>query len=61
MPDPNCGDLHMPIIPTNMEKHRIVAQSPGLQGSQNEEVYKGLLGLSDEEYDALAAKHVIAI
>lgn len=61
MPDPNCGDLHMPIIPTNMEKHRIVAQSPGTQGSQNEEVYKGLLGLSDEEYDALAAKHVIAI
>ena len=51
----------MPIIPTNMEKHRIVAQSPGTQGSQNEEVYKGLLGLSDEEYDALAAKHVIAI
>ena len=61
MPDEFCGDLHMPIVPIYMENYKIKAVSPGKHGTQNEEVYKGFLGMSDDEYNELVAKKIIAV
>lgn len=61
MPDPNCGDLHMPIIPVNMEKHKIVAETCGKHGTANDEVYRGFLGLSDAEMEKLKEDKIICV
>ncbi len=61
MPDPQVGVLRMPIIPIDLEQYKIVAESPSLHGTANEEIYKGFLGISDEEYDKLVEKKVIAL
>lgn len=59
MPDPNVGELHMPIIPIYMEKHKITAVTCGKHGTANQEIYGGLLGLSEGEIAALKEKKVI--
>lgn len=59
MPDPRIGSLQMPIIPTDMSAHRIVAETCGEHGDGNEAVYCGVLGMSKEELESLREKHVI--
>ncbi len=58
--DPIIEDLHMPTIPLHFSNgDPVEAKSCSIQGSANEEIYKSYLGLSDEEYNALAEKGII--
>ena len=56
---PQHGRVKLPGFAANMsENHIEYTCSPAL-GSSNEEVYKGILGLSDEEFDKLKSEKVI--
>ena len=56
---PERGSVLIPGFPVRMSDSSVpVTRSPGL-GEHNIEVYKGLLGLSADEYDSLQAAGVI--
>lgn len=57
--DTVCGGMDLPMVPIRMSDSPIEPVSPGPTDTHNEEVFKGTLGMSDEEYEQLRAKKVI--
>jgi len=59
MPDPEVTEVHMPVIPINMEKNVIETVTCGQHGTANDEIYGGFLGLSEAEIAELRENRVI--
>jgi crotonobetainyl-CoA:carnitine CoA-transferase CaiB-like acyl-CoA transferase len=59
-PDPEFGSLRMPgVVPRFSRSPGAVRFGGGAPGQHNDEVYRGLLGLSDAELDSLSAEGVV--
>jgi formyl-CoA transferase len=56
---PQRGEVVLPGDPIRMSGSKVEVVPAPLLGASNEEVYKGLLGLSDDELKSLAEKKVI--
>lgn len=56
---PQHGKVKLPGFAANMSENHIEYECSPALGSANEEVYKGLLGLSDAEYERLRSEKAI--
>ena len=57
--DPETGEMWLPTFPAIYSVLEVKAEDPVCSGAGNEDVFKGFLGLTGEEYDRLKAAGVI--
>ena len=57
--DPEYGKIVTPSLPFMMSGSKVEVKCPKYTGGDNDEIFKDVLGLSDEEYNKLYEEHVI--
>ena len=57
--DPEFGKIVTPSLPFMLSDSKVEVECPKYTGGDNDEVFKEILGLSDEEYDKLYEEHII--